>query len=59
VIEAKGKVMGILQEKARETESIFVPGITDVWKEFFDPNEDVGGEIRSIWDRPRLFRQSL
>jgi hypothetical protein len=27
-------------------EPIFAPGITDVWKEFFYPDEDVGGKIR-------------
>jgi|SRR5215208_1593763 len=29
-------------------EPIVAPGITDVWKEFFDPDEDVGGEIRCL-----------
>ena len=48
MIDAEGKVKGILQEKAREMEPIFVPGITDVWKEFFGLDEDVGGEIQRV-----------
>ena len=46
MIDTEGK--GILQEKAQEMEPIFALGITDVWKEFFDPDEDVGGEIQCV-----------
>jgi hypothetical protein len=41
-----GDTNTIARETARETEAVFAPGVTDVWEEFFYPEEDVDGEIR-------------